>query len=507
VTAVALRARAATSTAAWALVAVMGLAAVLRFGTLATQSYWYDEAVTVHLVRDSFGAMLSRIPHSESTPPLYYALAWGSSRVLGNGEAALRSLSAVAGTATVPFVFASARRLGGQVAGLTAAGLAAVSPFLIWYSQEARAYALVALLCAASLLLSLRAWSSPTPGRLAGWAAVSAAAVATHYFAVFVVVPELAILIADLRGRARTRAIAVGASVVVVGCALFPLALEQRANGRTNWIAHIPLAGRIGQVPLHFLAGLGERLPPWIGVALGLAVIAGVLALLLRVARPLRGEAARVLAIGAAGVAVPLALALGGADELLSRNLIVAWPALAVGTAAVLTAAANRRVGLALAAGAAAIGLTGTIAVAADPSLQRPDWRQAARLIGDAGTIRAIVAPGGYRALPLELYLHRADSFPEGRHGVPQIVELATRGDESGDCWWGAVCDLPTRRAPRRPPLPGFAFTGAAHADRFTVTRFGAARARLTTARELGVRPERHGYVLVLVDPVEPEDR
>jgi mannosyltransferase len=495
-----------SATATWTLVGLTAVAALVRFGTLRQQSYWYDEAVTVHLVRDSFGAMLRRIPHTESTPPLYYAVAWVWSRVFGNSELGLRSLSAVAGTATVPLIYGSGRRLGGRAAGFAAGAVAAASPFLIWYSQEARAYALVALLCAASLLLYLRARARPTAGRLAAWAVVSAVALATHYFAAFVVLAELASLVAGCRGRALLQATAAGAGLAAVGLGLLPLAIAQRGSGRTAWIARIPLADRIGQVPLHFVGGLGEPLLPEVGLAFGLAVGAGVVARLVRLAPPLRGEVARVLGIGAAGVAIPLVLAVGGADELLSRNAIVAVPALVVATATVLVAPVNRRIGLPVVAVTAAIAVAGAVAVVVDPGLQRPAWRQAAQLIGDAGSVRAIVAPGGFRALPLEIYLHRADSFPRGRHATPAIVELGAEGGPGG-CWWGAMCDVPTRAAPLRPPLPGFKLAGWARAGRFTVSRFTAARPARVTAEQLGLRRQLRGDLLVLVDPVEREDR
>ncbi len=55
---------------------LVALAAALRFATLGEQSFWFDEAVTVELVSMGFGEMLDEIPSSESTPPLYYAIAW-----------------------------------------------------------------------------------------------------------------------------------------------------------------------------------------------------------------------------------------------------------------------------------------------------------------------------------------------------------------------------------------------------------------------------------------------
>ncbi len=66
-----------------ALAALTVLGALLRWVTLGDQSYWGDEGVTVALVRGSFGDMLDTIPRSESTPPLYYALAWLWTRAVG----------------------------------------------------------------------------------------------------------------------------------------------------------------------------------------------------------------------------------------------------------------------------------------------------------------------------------------------------------------------------------------------------------------------------------------
>src|SRR5947209_5219021 len=79
-----------------AVVALTVLAAVLRFAWIGHQGFWFDEANTALLVHLSPGKMLGLIPQSESTPPLYYCLAWLWARLFGYGEAPLRSLSAVA---------------------------------------------------------------------------------------------------------------------------------------------------------------------------------------------------------------------------------------------------------------------------------------------------------------------------------------------------------------------------------------------------------------------------
>ena len=67
------RARSRGGGALAGVLALTALAAALRFPTLSTQSYWLDESVTAYLVHLPFGHMLSQIPRTESTPPLYYA--------------------------------------------------------------------------------------------------------------------------------------------------------------------------------------------------------------------------------------------------------------------------------------------------------------------------------------------------------------------------------------------------------------------------------------------------
>ena len=106
----------------------MALAAIARFATLDEQSFWYDEAVTVGLLEMDFGDMLDRIPESESTPPLYYAVAWLWAKVFGTGEVGLRSLSALCGTAFIPVIYAIGARAAGVRVGLVAAALAALNP-------------------------------------------------------------------------------------------------------------------------------------------------------------------------------------------------------------------------------------------------------------------------------------------------------------------------------------------------------------------------------------------
>ncbi len=150
--------------------AILALAALLRFAFLDAQSYWLDEAVAVDTIDRSFSGMLDRIYDNESTPPLYYVVAWLWVKVAGTGEFGLRSLSAIAGTAFVGVAYLTGRKLVSQRAGLIAAALAAVSPLLVYYSQEARSYPLLMLFGGLSLLGFAHAREEPTAKALAGWA-------------------------------------------------------------------------------------------------------------------------------------------------------------------------------------------------------------------------------------------------------------------------------------------------------------------------------------------------
>jgi uncharacterized membrane protein len=114
---------------AWLIAAITLVAAALRFSTLGLQSYWYDEAVTVRLVGAGPYSMLHSAAGSESTPPLYYVVAWIWTRVFGSTEIGLRSLSALCGTLAVPLAYEAGRQLVSRPAGALTAALATSHSF------------------------------------------------------------------------------------------------------------------------------------------------------------------------------------------------------------------------------------------------------------------------------------------------------------------------------------------------------------------------------------------
>lgn len=80
----------------------------------------------------------------------------------------------------------------------------------------------------------VRGLQKPTSRRLAWWAAVASLAMTTHYFALFIVVPEGIWLLVATR---KVRAMLANGVVFLTGLALLPLALEQRQRGHGGGLA------------------------------------------------------------------------------------------------------------------------------------------------------------------------------------------------------------------------------------------------------------------------------
>ncbi|MGC8879605.1 MAG: glycosyltransferase family 39 protein [Anaerolineae bacterium] len=133
------------------------LAMALRFPTLAAQSLWADEGNSITLARAGLVEIAARTAY-DIHPPLYYWLLHGWTRLTGDNEVAVRSLSTFADLLLIAITYRLARRLFGHCVAFVAAFAAAVSPFQVYYAQEARMYTLLALL-----------------GGLTAWAAVEAA--------------------------------------------------------------------------------------------------------------------------------------------------------------------------------------------------------------------------------------------------------------------------------------------------------------------------------------------
>jgi 4-amino-4-deoxy-L-arabinose transferase-like glycosyltransferase len=272
------------SRSAIALAAIVAAGAILRAAWLDHQSYWYDESVSAEIARAPLEDILRGAPFARDlgNPPLYYALLHAVARLVGDGDVALRALSVVAGTLSIPLVFDVGRRTLGARVGLVAAALFAVAPAAVYFAQEARTYALTTLLALATVDALLAA--TRRPRSLLRWAAVSAAlffTVYAHYFGVFLGVALVVAVALDRRRRPALLgplALACGAAAAVWLAAWGPAFVAQlRAPGNLarsaeTWWAHVlatPLFYSVGTTLLW-----KDAHEPWRLVAAGLACAA-----------------------------------------------------------------------------------------------------------------------------------------------------------------------------------------------------------------------------------------
>ena len=436
----------ARSRAFWIVAGLTALAAVLRFATLGVQAYHHDEIVTAsRILRGGFGHAMDAVGFSESAPPLYYALAWIWTQVTGTGEFGLRSLSALAGVATVPVAYLIGTELRGRRAGLMAAALVAVNPMLLWYSQEARAYALLSLLCAVSLLYCLRALRGGSRRDFVLWGVASGLALASHYFAAFVIFAEAIWLL-----RRRGRVCAPGLGIVALfGLALAPLAIHQMSYGHAEWIGNFTLGHRLWETAATFVNGettdiiARPQRPVLALVPLALALAALVL-LAFRGDRDERHAGAIPLSLSLAAIGIPLLLALVSPSEdfVLARNLLPALVPLLVAIAVGVTLPAARRLGMTIAAALLAYSLGFCLWASLSPDLQRPDWDVVAAKIGEPTAPRATVtwvlgeaslryylSTGAIQVGPADGYdwlVHEVDFVSDGKAPPPAQRLLGT---------------------------------------------------------------------------------
>ncbi len=479
----------------WPLAALTVLAALLRLTALGAQSLWYDEAFTpLHVLHPSLFTTLESLPKTENSPPLWYLVEWFDYRLFGSGAFALRLPSAIAGIALVPVAWAIGRELADRAAAIACAALVAVGPLFVWYSQEARAYGLFMFTAGLAMLAFVRVLREPAGRRFAWFAAAGALCLLTHYFAVFILAGMGIWLLADPRTRRRSLP-ALGV-LALVGLALLPLISAQGGRG-TQWIGHWALTARIEAIPDYYLTGYsGARLGRSLEALVALPLLA---VLALGSWRMWQGRASEraggsgpgeetlarrrqavwvALAVTAAGVLIPLAMALAGADYLAPRNLVGAMVPFSALVAVLATWPAPRD---ALAPALLVVALTALLAVTLtvqfDPKYQRSDWKGVVKAL-PAGNMRAMVV-NELGSTPLRYYtpgleqLHSGDSV--------RVREIVLAGEE------------PLRASAGRPPAAGFKLAGRYDFTGLVALRFLAPHPEVVSARTL-----RHANITLL---------
>jgi Dolichyl-phosphate-mannose-protein mannosyltransferase len=393
------------SIAALAVLALTLIGAVVRV-IVAHQSVFADELSTYWIsATHGLGGVLSlmystgRIHHAEITPPLSFLASWLTTRA-GHSPELLRLPALIAGTATIPLVYLLGLRTVGRRAALLASALTALSPFMIYYSAEARAYGLLMFLVVGSTLSMLLALDT---GRRRWWvlyALCSAAAFLTHYTCLFVLGVQLVWLLWTQPATRRPALLAnAGAALLVVPW--IPGLIEDLRSPTVKILsalsAFTPNAIRIDvqhwSIGYPYTVAGGLRDLPGTP-ALVLLAVAAVLAIggaLWRAHgrwRPPRASS-RIMLVAALMLATPVAEIVASAvgNHIIGvRDLAASWPYLALSASAVV-AAAGPTLGL-TAAVLAVIAFALGAAKMLEPRFSRPNFQ------GPADHVTADARPG-----------------------------------------------------------------------------------------------------------------
>ena len=337
------------------------------------------------MIEPTIGAAMGRVENTESTPPLWYGLAWIVEQA-GLPVEAARGIGVVASALLAGLLVVYARRM----LPLWAAGLAglivALAGQLVLRGAELRAYALYALLALAFAWLLERAAEKPSWGRLAALAGVAAAGLLTHYFFVFVALAAVAWLWTTPTFRASRLPVSVSLAAAVLPFLLWlPSLVQQVENQRFSWIGDFSLLKAVavysafgwnaGPLYVRDLVQIGA-LDGVIRVGVFLAVVAGCV-----VAWRLgpRGRLTAILALAPVGMVALLWLA--GENLFTARNVLACAPFAAVAIAA-LAAALPRRWGRLAAAACVLVVAAG---LAREIELAPPPYDEIADALVDLG--------------------------------------------------------------------------------------------------------------------------
>ena len=388
------------------------LAFGLRAWHLDFQSLWRDETDALRFSQAPLSELLGNLARPGWNGPLYFILLRGWLALTGESEFAARYASLLAGTLAVPLTWIVGRRTVGRATGAIGAALVTLSPYLVWYAQELKMYALVLSLGLVSTYLYLRALDEGGWGWWVGHVAVTSLMMYTHILAVLLVLPQALWFLAGLR-RYRPRWRGWLADMAALTLPYLPLAAWQVPVLLSDFRTGHPVYSLGDMVRILFQAFSRGVAAPWGPISMGVFVFLLLAGMTLRVRSGYRGVLPLVLWLAVPVVAVYL-ISLG-MPIFTDRYLIYVAPAYALLLARGVAGIGRRsRPVQALVAGLLVLFLAqGWWAQASQPI--KSDFRGAARLVAEGyrpGDLIVFQIP--YGRYTFEYYYRRPFASAEG---------------------------------------------------------------------------------------------
>lgn len=358
----------------------------------------------------------------EITPPLYFLLA-RIAQAVGDPIQSLRWVPMLSGIASIPLTYLLGLRTLGRKAALVAAAIVALSPFLIFYSTEARPYGLMMILCLGSTLALLQAVAGAGRRWWALYALLSCGVMFTHYTGAFVLIGQVAWALAYHRDAWRWL---VGSNVAAALAWALPWLSGYRADQDSPGaqligllqpfgfeafetdVLHWAIGHPIAAFPLSDAPGR----PATVLIALGLAV--GAVGIVVETARGAirirlpREGAALVVALALSAPVIAALYSAASVSVFQPRNLIASSPGLALLLALVVTRPRLRAWWIpATALLVAGFAVAGMRMLAGDS--HRPDYEGVAAFVTERGGSAAVtvdapeLSPGPLTGLDVAL--------------------------------------------------------------------------------------------------------
>jgi len=370
---------------------VIALGFGLRLFHLDAQSFWYDEAMSAGIARGTITQILGNDFYSPH-PPLYF-LTLHYWIAIGQSDFAIRLLSAILGVAGVAGMYSLGKALCDDTVGLASATIAAIAPYMIFYSQEARMYALVFLLSTMLLLSYVRMLYTDSRRWWVAYTVLAALSLYAHLFSGLLLLSlHLHFFARRTPGRKRWGRLAVTDAVLIFAFAprLGIFMVQARRVAGDFWIPRPSLA-QLFSAPHAFTLSqhVSAKLVP---VAFGVVLFLFMLTLL-QVARELamRTRDGEVLTLALFAFWCPLLLSFiisQWRPVYLERTLMVVVPALYFLLGWGMMRPRERYVNLGLALLVALFALNALHNWYLNPKFGKPPFRAAARFLqakADAG--------------------------------------------------------------------------------------------------------------------------
>ncbi len=262
-----------------ALAVILLVGAFLRLTALNRQSLWFDEADVVIRAQQPLREVMRTFIAPGENGPIYNLMLALWIQVAGISEIAVRLPSAVFGVLALPLIYLLARRIAGSTPALIATGLLAMSPYHIWYSQEAKMYTMVVALALASTWALVMALERNERWWWIGYAAVTTLMFYTHVATILVLGAQFLYAVATWRNwpeRQRSWAIA----IAVLTLPYVPIAIWATrviSGGADTWHPAVTLSAALETFAIKFAVDrYDDDIRLWASILYAVLAVAGI---------------------------------------------------------------------------------------------------------------------------------------------------------------------------------------------------------------------------------------